>query len=306
MDESIVADRITVLGFIRLLTTREGGCMSGKLVICPTPIGNLGDMPPRALEALRDADTVCAEDTRVTGKLLVALGVEGKHLERLDENVIGKRAEQVVQRVLDGETVAYCSDAGMPGVSDPGLRLVRTAREMGAQVEVLPGPTAVATAFVASGSTSDTFYFGGFFPRKDSARKSMLESLRSLQTTLIFYESPNRVVDALKCIADTYPYRTVAVCRELTKLHEEVVWGKSDEVWDQMRNRDTIKGEIVLVIEPAPEEELEDTANQSAESAAERASELISQGIRPKQVSKMLAEEFNLPRNEAYKIALEA
>lgn len=280
--------------------------MFGKLVICPTPIGNLGDMPPRALEALRGADTICAEDTRVTGKLLVALGVEGKHLERLDENVIGKRAEQVVQRVLDGETVAYCSDAGMPGVSDPGLRLVRTARELGAQVEVLPGPTAVATAFVASGSTSDTFYFGGFFPRKDFARKALLESLRSMQTTLIFYESPNRVVDALKCIADTYPYRTVAVCRELTKLHEEVVWGKSSEVWDQMRNRDTIKGEIVLVIDPAPEEELEETANKSAESAAERASELIAQGTRPKQVSKMLADEFNLPRNEAYKIALEA
>ena len=145
--------------------------MPGKLVICPTPLGNLGDMTVRALEALRAADVVCAEDTRVTGKLLAALGIEGKRLERLDENLVGERADEITARVLAGETIVYCSDAGMPGVSDPGLRLVRAAREAGAPVEVLPGPTAVATAYVASGTTSTNFYFGGFFPRKDAARK---------------------------------------------------------------------------------------------------------------------------------------
>ena len=124
--------------------------MDGKLVICPTPLGNLGDMTERALAALRAADVVCAEDTRVTGRLLAAYGIE-KRLERLDEALIGGRGAGIVQRVLDGETVAYCSDAGMPGVSDPGLRLVRAAREAGAAVEVLPGPTAAATAYVASG-----------------------------------------------------------------------------------------------------------------------------------------------------------
>ena len=117
----------------------------GKLVVCPTPLGNLGDMTQRALDALREADAVCAEDTRVTGKLLAAFGIS-KRLERLDEATLAQRAGDIVQRVLDGQIIAYCSDAGMPGVSDPGMRLVRACRQAGAQVEVLPGGTAVATA----------------------------------------------------------------------------------------------------------------------------------------------------------------
>ena len=146
----------------------------GKLVICPTPLGNLGDITERALTALRAADVVCAEDTRVTGRLLAAFGI-GKRLERLDEALIGDRAAGIVGRVLDGEVVVYCSDAGMPGVSDPGLRLVRAAREAGAAVEVLPGPTAVAAAYVASGCDNPRFYFGGFLPRKDVERRALLE-----------------------------------------------------------------------------------------------------------------------------------
>ena len=134
----------------------------GRLVICPTPLGNLGDMTARALDALRAADVVCAEDTRVTGRLLAAFRIE-KRLERLDEATLADRAARIVERVLAGETVVYCSDAGMPGVSDPGLRLVRAAREARAPVEVLPGPTAAATAYVASGCVDPRFYFGGFF-----------------------------------------------------------------------------------------------------------------------------------------------
>ena len=134
----------------------------GRLVICPTPLGNLGDMTARALDALRAADVVCAEDTRVTGRLLAAFRIE-KRLERLDEATLADRAARIVERVLAGETVVYCSDAGMPGVSDPGLRLVRAAREAQAPVEVLPGPTAAATAYVASGCVDPRFYFGGFF-----------------------------------------------------------------------------------------------------------------------------------------------
>ena len=152
--------------------------MAGKLIICPTPIGNLGDMTERALAALRSADAVCAEDTRVTGKLLAAFRIE-KRIERLDEALIGERASSLVERVAAGEVIAYCSDAGMPGVSDPGLRLVRAAREAGVPVEVLPGATAVATAYVASGSANPRFYFGGFFPRKDAERRAVVESLRA-------------------------------------------------------------------------------------------------------------------------------
>lgn len=280
--------------------------MAGKLVICPTPLGNLGDMTLRALEALRGADVVCAEDTRVTGKLLVALGIEGKRLERLDENVIGQRASQIVERVRVGETIAYCTDAGMPGVSDPGLRLVRAAREAHVSVEVLPGPTAAATAYVSSGCVSDTFYFGGFFPRKDGARCAVLESLAALDAALIFYESPNRLLGALKSIEDTLPYRTLAVCRELTKLHEEVVRGTAHEVREVFAARDAVKGEIVLVIDAPSDEERAAHTQQLTVSAADRAAELLGSGIRPKEVARRLIEEFGLARNEAYDIALAA
>lgn len=230
----------------------------GRLVICPTPLGNLGDMTARALDALRAADVVCAEDTRVTGRLLAAFRIE-KRLERLDEATLADRAARIVERVLAGETVVYCSDAGMPGVSDPGLRLVRAAREAQAPVEVLPGPTAAATAYVASGCVDPRFYFGGFFPRKQAERQALLESLRALDAALVFYESPNRLVDALEALAAAFPQREVAVCRELTKLHEEVVRGAVPQVRDRFAARERaggIKGEIVVVVDgPSAAEE---------------------------------------------------
>ena len=278
----------------------------GKLVICPTPLGNLGDMTPRALDALRQADAICAEDTRVTGKLLAALGVEGKHLERLDENVIGQRAAEIIARVIAGETIAYCTDAGMPGVSDPGLRLVRTARAAGVPTEVLPGPTAVATAYVASGCVDQSFYFGGFFPRKDAARRQLLNQLKPLQAALIFYESPNRLVGALRVIAETLPLRGVAVCRELTKLHEEVVRGPAPQVSEEFAQRETVKGEIAIVIDGPSEAEREAEAAAATADAATRARELAVQGMRPKDITRQLVAEFHIPRNEAYDLALQA
>ena len=281
----------------------------GKLVICPTPIGNLGDMTDRALRALREADVVCAEDTRVTGKLLAAFGIE-KRLERLDEAALSSRAEGVVARVLAGETIAYCSDAGMPGVSDPGLRLVRAAREAGATVEVLPGPTAAATAYVASGFTNPRFFFGGFFPRKAGERRALLDQLRALDAVLVFYESPNRLVDALACVAEAFPQREACVCRELTKLHEEVAWGFTPELHARFAAREAagegIKGEIVLLIgAPSDAEEAAD-AEAAADAAAGRAAELARAGERAKSIAKALAAEFGLPRNAAYDLALKA
>lgn len=283
--------------------------MAGKLIICPTPIGNLGDMTERALEALRAADVVCAEDTRVTGKLLAAYRIE-KRLERLDEALIGERAASLVERVGAGETIAYCSDAGMPGVSDPGLRLVRAAREADVPVEVLPGPTAAATAYVASGSANPRFYFGGFFPRKDAERRATVESLRALDAALLFYESPNRLVAALDALAAVLPHREIAVCRELTKLHEEVVRGRLPEVRDAFAARERegagIKGEIVLVID-GPSAAEDAAAEQDAEAAArERAVELKAAGARSKEIARAIAEEFGVARNVAYDIALGA
>ena len=240
--------------------------MAGKLIICPTPIGNLGDMTERALEALRSADAVCAEDTRVTGKLLAAFRIE-KRIERLDEALIGERASSLVERVAAGEVIAYCSDAGMPGVSDPG-------------------------------------------PRKDAERRAVVESLRALDAALLFYESPNRLVAALTSLAEMLPHREIAVCRELTKLHEEVVRGRLPEVRDAFAARERegagIKGEIVLVID-GPSEAEGAAAEQDAEVAARaRAAELKAAGVRSKDVARAIAEEFGIARNAAYGISLEA
>lgn len=283
--------------------------MAGKLIICPTPIGNLGDMTERALEALRSADVVCAEDTRVTGKLLAAYRIE-KRLERLDEALIGDRTAALLDRVAASEVIAYCSDAGMPGVSDPGLRLVRAAREADVPVEVLPGATAVATAYVASGSANPRFYFGGFFPRKDAERRATVEGLRALDATLLFYESPNRLVSALDVLADVLPHREIAVCRELTKLHEEVVRGPLPAVRDTFAARveqgGGVKGEIVLVIDGPSEAEGAAATEDSQASARERAAELKAAGARKKDIARAIAEEFGIARNAAYDIALKA
>ena len=260
-------------------------------------------MPPRALAALRDADVVCAEDTRVTGKLLSAFGIRTR-LERLDENLMGERAASIVERVRAGETLAYCSDAGMPGVSDPGLRLVDAALDAGVPVEVLPGPTAVATAYVASGFTCPRFYFGGFFPRKAGERAQVLESLRGLDAVALFYESPHRIASALADVAHALPMRRVAVCRELTKLHEEVVRGQSGDVAATFAAREAeggVKGEIVLVVDAPGEHEREAQAADAAASAADRAAQLVAEGVLSrKDIVKALREEFGISRNEAY------
>ena len=275
----------------------------GALYICPTPLGNLRDMTPRALDALAAADTVCAEDTRVTGKLLAAFGIRAR-LERLDEASIAAKAPGVVDRVASGETVAYCSDAGMPGVSDPGQRLIAAAREAGVPVVVLPGPTATATAYVASGFTCPRFYFGGFFPRKAGEQKRTLAALASLDAVLVFYESPRRAAAALGAIAEAFPTRRVALCRELTKVHEEVIVEAAPDLARRIAARTEageMRGECAIVID-APGAGETQAALQEAESAAQaRAAELLAQGdLSKKDVVRALREEFGLKRNDAY------
>lgn len=283
--------------------------IAGKLIIVPTPIGNLGDMTLRSLEALRTADMVCAEDTRVTGKLLAHFDIR-KPLERLDEAMIGAKAAGLMERVAAGAVVAYCSDAGMPGVSDPGLRLVAAARDAGVPVEVLPGASAAACAYVASGTVCPRFYFGGFFPRKAGEQRTVLEKLRGLDAALVFYESPNRLVAALAAIAEVLPWREVAVCRELTKLHEEVARAMAAELAERFAARAEepggIRGEIALVIDAPGEDETAADAAEAAASAEARAVELAAEGLRTKQIAKQLAAEFGIARNDAYELAMAA
>lgn len=279
--------------------------LGGKLVVCPTPLGNLGDMTLRAREALETCDVVCCEDTRVTGKLLAALGIQ-KRLERLDEASLAQKADSVLDRVEAGECVCYCSDAGMPGVSDPGQRLIERAYARGLAVEVLPGGTAVATAYVASGFTAPCFYFGGFFPRKAGERAAVLESLQALDAVLVFYESPNRIVSALEAVAEAFPLRSVAVCRELTKIHEEVVRGLSGEVAQEFAKRAAegqVKGEIVLVIDAPSAAEVDAQASASAHDAREEAAALLAAGeLSKKEIIAHLRKAYGLSRNDAYEI----
>lgn len=281
--------------------------MPGTLYICPTPIGNLGDITVRTLEVLRSVDTVCAEDTRVTGRLLAAYDIK-KHMERLDEEMLSKKCERLVERLQEGEMIAYCSDAGMPGVSDPGLRLVEAARNAGIAVVVLPGPSAGITAYVAGGFTNPHFYFGGFFPRKHQERISSLNSLKPLDACLIFYESPVRLVVSLAAIAQVFPYREVAVCRELTKLHEEVFRGLSETVYEEFRKRSgkgPIKGEIVVVVDAPGTKERTADAEPVLERARGRAAELKEEGGHTnKDIVALLRQEFPLSRNSAYDIVV--
>jgi len=280
----------------------------GKLILCPTPIGNLGDITLRTLEALKSADVVCAEDTRVTGKLLAAYDIK-KRLERLDEASISAKAGAIVARIEAGEIIAYCSDAGMPGVSDPGLRLVEAARAAQVAVEVLPGASAAATAYVASGCTNSKYYFGGFFPRKANEQRAALQEVAEIDAALVFYESPNRLCSMLSVVADVFPYREVSVCRELTKLHEEIARGLSADLRDEFAARaeqGALKGEIVVVIDGPSKKEREVGAAQASSDAQACAKELLEQGLSKKDVAKTLARDFGVSRNEAYELVLKA
>ncbi|WP_417046328.1 16S rRNA (cytidine(1402)-2'-O)-methyltransferase [Enorma massiliensis] len=239
----------------------------GKLFIVGTPIGNLGDLSPRAVEAFRAADAVCCEDTRVTGKLLSAAGVS-RPLIRCDENVIAGRAPSLVDRMLAGETLAFASDAGMPGVSDPGQVLVDAAREAGVPVEVVPGPVACVTALVASGIPCDHFFFEGFLPRKAGERVRHLRQLMAVPGALLFYESPHRVAATLESVASVFPTRVAALCRELTKLHEEVLRAPAPELASQVAARieagEPVRGECVVVVAPPSAEEQAEMAARTA------------------------------------------
>lgn len=228
---------------------------SGRLIVVGTPIGNLGDLTPRAAQAFEAADAICCEDTRVTSKLLAHLGIS-RPLVRCDENVIASRSPELIDRMLSGDVIAFASDAGMPSVSDPGQVLVDAAREAGVDVEVVPGPSACVTALVASGIPCDHFFFEGFLPRKHGERVRRLSQLGVIPGALLFYESPHRAVASLEAIAEVFPSRQVALCRELTKLHEEVLRDRSPQLLERVRERGELKGEMVLVVAPPSEEEL--------------------------------------------------
>ena len=266
----------------------------GRLVVCPTPIGNLEDITLRTLGALREASVIACEDTRTTKVLLDRHGVDAERV-RYDAHAERRAAPKLVERMLAGEVVALVSDAGMPLVSDPGAVLVQAAIAAGLAVEVLPGPSAALTALVASGLPADIWRFVGFLPRK----RGELEAVLASEETLVAFESPRRVAASLAVLADLDPERPVAVCRELTKLHEEIVRGSARELADRYAGAE-VRGEVVLVIGAAEP----GAADGAAATAAVR--KLIEAGARPRTAATVIAGLTGLQANMLYEAAHEA
>lgn len=266
--------------------------MAGRLIVCPTPIGNMEDVTLRTLTTLREADLIACEDTRRTGKLLERFGVSGKLISYNEQNERGRAAE-LVKRMDAGAVVALVSDAGMPLVSDPGYVMVQACIAAGLPVEVLPGPSAVLAALVAAGLPSDHWRFEGFMPRKASEIDSLLANLTE---TLVAFESPNRVAATLARLATIDPERPAAVCRELTKIHEEIARGSATELAAKF-GTGTVKGEIVLVVGAASAESLEYRRLADARAAVVR---LVDSGARGRDAAKVVAELTGLRANDLY------
>jgi 16S rRNA (cytidine1402-2'-O)-methyltransferase len=222
----------------------------GTLYLVATPIGNLEDITLRALRTLRECDVVAAEDTRRTGQLLKHFGISKPLLSYFQFNE-ARRSEQILERLQRGEKVALVTDAGSPGISDPGERVVRAARAAGLNVQAVPGPSAVVAALTASGLSAEEFHFVGFLPHKPGQRRKQLERLRTIPGTLVLYESPFRIERLLKELQLVFPQRRVVLARELTKRFEEYLSGKPEELLARAQAR-PLKGEFVVMIEEAP------------------------------------------------------
>ena len=273
--------------------------MAGKLLIVGTPIGNLSDLSPRAIEALKSADLIICEDTRDTRKLLTHFGIS-RPVRSFHEHNEDVEAAELAARIEAGATLAMVSDAGMPVISDPGYRLVRIARERGLKVEPIPGPFAGIVALVASGIAPLPFTFFGFTPHRHGERLEFYRRVAAAAQTAIVYESPERVVesldDALSILGDV----EVTVAREMTKLHEEFVHGTISEVVATLRKRERIRGEITVVFAAAAVVAKE----VSPDEIAEEFKRLRDSGMRRNDAVKLIGEKFGMRKNEVYKLLL--
>lgn len=270
--------------------------MTGKICLVATPLGNLEDITLRALRTLREADVIACEDTRHTGKLLKHFEIQ-KPLVSYHEHNEAERAGELVDRARRGETVAVVSDAGMPGISDPGFRVVQQAIAAGVDVVPLPGPVAIETALAASGLPTEAFRFSGFLPAKRTQRLEALESLKNEAATLIFYEAPHRIVRALEDALAVLGDRPAVVARELTKLHEEFLRGSVSEILEVLRRRGSIKGEITLLIGRA-----KTPVPAASEPITEHVGRLMADGLARMAAIKQAARDRGISKREAYRL----
>ncbi len=282
--------------------------MTGHLILVPTPIGNLGDLTDRAKEALVGADLVACEDTRRTGGLLKHLEIE-KPLLRFDDHAGEAAFERLGLELASGRTVAYCSDAGMPGINDPGFEIARLARAAGAKVTVLPGASAVLLAVVASGLPCHAFSFRGYLPSRGEPRRTLLKRLGTEEETMVVFETPHRIHETLADLEAILPDREIALGRELTKLHETWYRGTPAQVKTQLGRED--RGEMVLVLAGASAKRVvtEGTPEFTGEELPEWARTFLSAaregGMTLREAVKPLAKHLGLSASEVYRMALE-
>ena len=274
--------------------------MAGMLYLVPTPIGNLGDISIRCRETLEQADFIAAEDTRVSLKLLNHLGIKKSLVSYFEHNKAEKGAK-IVERILAGETCALVSDAGSPAISDPGEDLVRQCAEAGITVCAIPGPCAVITALSISGQSTGRFCFEGFLSTAKKSRREHLESLISETRTMVFYEAPHKLLATLEDMAAIFgSNRPISLCRELTKLHEEVVRTTLGTAIKKYKEAPP-KGEFVLVVAGAPSVVKE---KATPADAAARVAQFMESGLSRKDAIKQTARELDLPKNVVYDAAL--
>ena len=275
---------------------------TGRLVLCPTPLGNLEDITARALRALRECDLIVAEDTRVTGGLLRHFGI-GKPLRSLHRRVEAQREREIRAALRDGKTVVLATDAGMPGISDPGGALVRLARDAGAAVEALPGPSAFVGALVLSGFDISRFRFDGFPPRKSAERRAYLRTLRDVDYAIAWYEAPTRVVALLDDVERELPQRRVFVVREYTKKFEQQALGSAAQVNAQIERPP--RGEFTIVLEGASADRATARAREISDEARAALLGLIARGTGARDAAEAIAKATGLPKNALYKLALQ-
>ncbi|CAN5170004.1 16S rRNA (cytidine(1402)-2'-O)-methyltransferase [soil metagenome] len=270
--------------------------MAGTLYLVATPIGNLQDMTFRAVETLRAVDLIACEDTRHTRNLLNHFRISNRVVSYHEHNE-KERAEELVDRLMQGDSIAIVSDAGTPGICDPGFLIVRRVIEIGIPVIAIPGPVAFVAAAITSGLATDSIYFGGFLPSKKGERLKRLEQVRDIPATLVFYEAPHRIGRSLAACCTVLGDRQAAVARELTKLHEEIVRGSLSHLAARF-SADKTKGEIVLCIDRGHGES---RPSLPTGSLADRVADLEAGGLDRKAALKTAARELGIPKSEFYR-----
>ena len=266
-----------------------------KLYVVGTPIGNLSDFSPRAVETLKSVDFIAAEDTRVTLKLLTHFGIQ-KPLVSYYEHNLREKGEYILEKIESGETCAIVTDAGMPCISDPGEDLVRLCAERGIEINVVPSPTAAMSALAISGLSTSRFSFEGFLSVTKKQRQAHLDEIKNYKRTLIFYEAPHKLINTLEDLLSNLGDRKISLCRELTKIHEEVLRGRISDMLNYYKDK-TPKGEYVLVVEGAqetPEKTL------TLEDAVNIAGELIKSGVKASEACKEAAKKTGFSKSEIY------